>query len=131
MSNTNCLESMQCPKCGNADSLLITVLATARVTDDGAVIVSSEHEWFDDSVCMCANYDCEFTSVVKDFKRNLEEELLSALQMAAAMLQRFEHGEKPYQTDDEGEEIHATICAAIVRGENEIPTLEKEETSGN
>ena len=33
--NTNCLEGIKCPKCGNEDKFVISVVAHATVTDDG------------------------------------------------------------------------------------------------
>ena len=35
-TNTNCLDGVRCPGCGNQDHFLITATVTARVTDDGA-----------------------------------------------------------------------------------------------
>ena len=46
---------------------------------------------------------------------NAHDDLLAALELADATLKRFEYGEKPYQTDDEGEQIYAQIAAAIAK----------------
>ena len=48
-------------------------------------------------------------------------DLLTALRLADATLRRFENCEKPYQGDDEGEEIYATIAAAIAKAEIQQP----------
>jgi len=48
------------------------------------------------------------------------KELLAALVLANGLLERFESGEKPYQTDAEGEEIYATIAAAIAEAQGKV-----------
>ena len=65
MKNENCLEGMMCPKCGQADSFVISVHTPAEVTDDGAVPTGGPMEWFDDSYCECGS--CRAVGVVSDF----------------------------------------------------------------
>lgn len=36
MPNSNCLEGKRCPRCGQADKILVMAAVTAAVTDDGA-----------------------------------------------------------------------------------------------
>ena len=67
-ANANNLKGMSCPKCGSNDSFLISVEMVVRVTDDESTLASSgDHDWHDDSDCMCENPDCEFTGKVLNF----------------------------------------------------------------
>lgn len=64
----NNLKGMSCPKCGSHDSFLISVEMVVRVTHDDSKLASSgDHDWHDDSDCMCEDSDCEFTGKVRDF----------------------------------------------------------------
>lgn len=64
--NENVLAGMRCPDCGNTDNFDVTVTATAKTTDDGSVVEDGDHEWDDDSACVCPA--CDKTGVVSDFK---------------------------------------------------------------
>lgn len=70
MTNTNCLEGICCPKCGQEDRFMIAANIIAEVTDDGADMASpmycSGFEWDEDSYCRCPA--CDFTGKVKDFQ---------------------------------------------------------------
>lgn len=61
MENENCLNGIQCPKCGNQDRFLIEAMVIAEVTDDGADLASPRDgngfEWNDNSHCRCP--ECE------------------------------------------------------------------------
>jgi DNA-directed RNA polymerase subunit RPC12/RpoP len=61
MTNTNCLEGLRCPHCGNEDRLLIVATVVAEVTDDGADVASPQYgngfEWDDDSNTRCPECD--------------------------------------------------------------------------
>ena len=62
--NTNCLEYIQCPGCGNVHRFRIAALVTADVTDDGCEF-HTDAEWGDDSPITCP--ECERTGTIKDF----------------------------------------------------------------
>jgi hypothetical protein len=62
--NVNCLEGLECPNCGNHDSLLIAALAWFVVTDDGAEC-KSDVEWDKDADCKCEK--CDYHAKVRDF----------------------------------------------------------------
>jgi hypothetical protein len=71
MTNTNCLENIKCPACGNEESFRIAAKTIATVTDDG----TEEHgdmEWDDDSYAECTA--CPRHGTLKDFtvRRDLE-----------------------------------------------------------
>jgi len=65
MSNTNCLSSMQCPKCQSLEPFAIGVTTTFRVYDEGTDDQLSDTNWNDDSYCECCV--CVFAGTVKDF----------------------------------------------------------------
>jgi hypothetical protein len=66
MSNVNCLEGLACPRCGNADSLLITANVRLFVTDDGADFAQGcDPNWNDDSVATCP--ECDFDGTLAAF----------------------------------------------------------------
>jgi hypothetical protein len=50
--NTNCLEGIKCPGCGNEDRFVITVTALATVTDDGFTRMEGG-DWDDSSHIRC------------------------------------------------------------------------------
>jgi hypothetical protein len=65
MTNTNCLENIKCPACGNEESFRIAATTIATVTDDGV----DDHcgmEWDDDSYAECP--ECFRHGTLKDFK---------------------------------------------------------------
>src|SRR6516165_5319229 len=66
MTNTNCLENVCCPKCGQEDRFKIVALITCDVTDDGSEPVG-DHEWDDHSATRCS--ECGFDGELKDFHR--------------------------------------------------------------
>lgn len=61
--NTNCLEGIKCPKCGNEDEFVISVVAHATVTDDGFRKMQGG-DWDDDSSIWCR---CGADGTVKTF----------------------------------------------------------------
>jgi hypothetical protein len=64
MTNTNCLENIKCPACGNEDTFRIAATAMFTVSDDG----TEDHgdvEWDDDSYAECAG--CYHHGTLKDF----------------------------------------------------------------
>ena len=66
MTNTNCLENVCCPKCGQEGRFKIVALITCLVTDDGSEPVG-DHEWDDHSATRCV--ECGFSGELKDFRR--------------------------------------------------------------
>jgi hypothetical protein len=65
MTNTNCLEGIQCPQCGNADRFRIAATSIFTVTDDGTE-GHGDVEWDDGSHAECAA--CRHRGVLKDFR---------------------------------------------------------------
>jgi hypothetical protein len=64
MTNTNCLENIKCPECGNEHTFHIAATTTATVTDEG-VEDYTDMEWNDDSYADCAQ--CFHHGTLKDF----------------------------------------------------------------
>jgi hypothetical protein len=65
MTNSNCLENIRCPDCGNEESFRIAGTALFTVTDDG----TEDHgdvEWDGDSHAECTL--CHMQGVLKDFE---------------------------------------------------------------
>lgn len=67
MPNTNCLDGMKCPKCGDEGPFVMTVTCTAEVHDDG-IDRTFDHSWEDDGVCRCTNADCRYIGKVVEFR---------------------------------------------------------------
>ncbi len=65
MVNTNCLEGIKCPDCGNEKAFYIQSTAVMHVTDDGAEC-RSDIEWDDDSHTQCPA--CERTGKLAEFR---------------------------------------------------------------
>jgi hypothetical protein len=65
MTNTNCLENVCCPRCGQEDRFKITAIISCIVTDDGSDPVG-DHEWDNDSATQCL--ECGFDGELKDFR---------------------------------------------------------------
>jgi len=63
--NSNCLENIQCPHCGNASRFKIVALVTADVCDDGAEF-HGDAEWDDNSPITCP--ECDRSGKVADFR---------------------------------------------------------------
>jgi hypothetical protein len=53
-TNTNCLEGVTCPACGNEDTFRIEVTAMATVTDDGAEVEHGDMDWDETRYAECA-----------------------------------------------------------------------------
>jgi predicted RNA-binding Zn-ribbon protein involved in translation (DUF1610 family) len=65
MTNTNCLEGIKCPACGNEEQFRIAGRALFTVTDDG----TEDHgdiEWDDDSYADCP--ECGRHGTLRDFR---------------------------------------------------------------
>lgn len=64
MANDNCLKGLRCPKCKNEYMLRIATTCWAEVMD-GGIEDSFEHEWVDNSACVCPT--CQWVGTIKDF----------------------------------------------------------------
>ena len=57
-TNTNVLEGVRCPKCGNDERLLVVANVWLDVTDDGSVPSEEpgrgDHEWDDNAATECS-----------------------------------------------------------------------------
>lgn len=65
MTNSNCLEGIACPKCGNDAMIHIEARTLAVVTDDGAETFG-DMEWDGDSYAECP--DCHHRGTLKGFR---------------------------------------------------------------
>ena len=68
--NTNCLEGMTCPKCGQTEALHIAVTSWVKMTDDGTDgmadgLPSYDTEWDENSPCQCP--ECDHFGVAHEF----------------------------------------------------------------
>jgi phage FluMu protein Com len=66
MPNTDCLEGIRCPGCKQEDELMIELLVSVRITDDGTEDQGGDYEWDDNSPCSCPK--CKFLGTIKDFQ---------------------------------------------------------------
>jgi hypothetical protein len=64
MSNENCLEGMQCPKCESLEPFVIEITTHVKVWDEGTDITTGHQEWDHNSYCGCP---CGFSGKVSDF----------------------------------------------------------------
>lgn len=71
MPNTNCLEGIKCPACGNEDSFRIAASCWVDVTDDGTS-EATDFGWDDNSPIACLS--CGTTGVVFMFDFTTEED---------------------------------------------------------
>jgi hypothetical protein len=70
MTNTNCLDAMQCPNCRSFEPFKIAVKTIMKVFDNG----TDDHgdtEWDADSYCECC--ECGFFATVADFSKTSPE----------------------------------------------------------
>jgi hypothetical protein len=65
MTNTNCLEGIKCPACGNEDRFRIAATSLFTVTDDGTDDYA-DVDWDDDSYADCP--ECGRHGTLKDFR---------------------------------------------------------------
>jgi hypothetical protein len=65
MANTNCLEGIKCPACGNKDRFRIAATAIFTVTDDGTDDYG-DVVWGDGSHAECP--ECGLHGTLKDFR---------------------------------------------------------------
>lgn len=62
--NTNCLEGLRCPQCGNNAKLVIAGNSFFEVTDDGTES-HGDVEWDNNSATRCP--ECHFAGLLKQF----------------------------------------------------------------
>lgn len=68
MTNTNCLEGVCCPNCGQEKRFTITALVDCEVTDDGAWATDNSHyDWDGDSACSCPQ--CGRYGKLREFRK--------------------------------------------------------------
>jgi hypothetical protein len=79
MTNTKCLENIQCPACGHEESFRIAATTMLTVTDDGTEDYR-DTEWDDDSYAECPR--CHRHGVLRDFRLR---DGLEACQQATTM----------------------------------------------
>lgn len=65
MSNTNCLQGLRCPECGQGEHLKIAAMVTCHVTDEGSEAIG-DHDWGFDSHTECP--DCGFEGKLRAFR---------------------------------------------------------------
>lgn len=65
MPNVNCLEGIECPRCGHEEEFVIGISTTAEVTDEGVGDIVGDNEWSADSSIQCSA--CKHVDAVKDF----------------------------------------------------------------
>lgn len=65
--NTNCLEGVRCPRCGQEDEFRILGTSVFQVVDDGT-IGHGDVEWDDDSHTLCPKHECEFEGPLREFQ---------------------------------------------------------------
>lgn len=63
--NSNCLEGMRCPKCGDYGPFSIRAGVTVTVSDEGTDDDGMDYEWFNDAACRCIA--CDHSATIADF----------------------------------------------------------------
>ncbi|WP_156479977.1 hypothetical protein [Ferrimonas marina] len=71
--NVNCLEGMECPKCGHAGPFKLVVTAQYEVlmSDDGSDGHPTDTYWDNDSSCRCM--ECDFDGKAGQFQMDTQE----------------------------------------------------------
>ena len=83
MTNTNCLEGIRCPACGNEDRFRIAATSVFTVTDDG----TDDHadvEWDDSSHAQCA--ECDRSGALGHFRAEPSPEPITSAERASPLL---------------------------------------------
>jgi len=63
--NTNCLEGVKCPKCGQEDLFKIGASVIVEVSDGGTEDQGGDYEWNEAAFCQCC--ECDHTGKLADF----------------------------------------------------------------
>jgi predicted nucleic-acid-binding Zn-ribbon protein len=72
MPNSNCLEGLQCPKCGSYEPFNIAIKTVIKIWDDGTFTDDDWHMWDADSYCRCPK--CRHSGTVKNFRTGYNTE---------------------------------------------------------
>ena len=64
MPNSNCLQGVKCPKCGNEASFRIEASIICTVTDDGSEPTGDHHHWDENSYAHCQVCETEGTLAI-------------------------------------------------------------------
>jgi len=64
-NNTNCLEGVKCPKCGQEDLFKIAARVIVEVSDDGTEDQGGDYEWDQAAFCQCC--ECDHAGQLADF----------------------------------------------------------------
>lgn len=94
-TNTNCLEGVKCPKCGQEDLFKIAAHVICEVSDDGTEDHLGDHEWDQQSFCQCCECDhagklADFT--IEEWGKEKEPRGPDLLTAAQALLTQWEKG---------------------------------------
>lgn len=65
MVNTNCLEGVRCPHCGQSEVFRVFAVVDCEVTDEGVADTGSAH-WDEESRMYCPM--CQKDGLMKDFR---------------------------------------------------------------
>ena len=93
--NTNCLEGVECPKCGHEDKFFVYAKILVEVTDDGTEDAQGDYEWDSGTYCECG--ECKHSGTLSDFTieewgREQETAAPDLLAAAQALLDRWDKG---------------------------------------
>lgn len=66
MANSNCLEGVQCPECGQDSAFYVQATITCFVTDDGSE-PTGDHHWDETSATACPI--CDHKGSISDFRK--------------------------------------------------------------
>ena len=77
MPNTNCLEGLACPECGQETELHVVASMWVSVKDEGTDsmahgLPSYDTEWDDDTDCRCP--ECGYLNLLRAFRKTEKEE---------------------------------------------------------
>ena len=112
MTNTNCLEIIKCPACGNEESFRFAARTIATVTDDG-VDDYGDMEWDDESYAECAA--CLRHGTLKDFSGRVSGPVPAATEVPSRFDAYEVHG--VYEFSDDGR----TFCEQVPDDELMLP----------
>lgn len=98
--NTNVLQGMRCPKCESFGPFCISYHTSGIFTDEGEDEQVGDHEWDDDSSCVCQ--DCDYAGIVGDFNEEDKPDEADATPHFL-ILRSEEYGEEVFEYDSEAE----------------------------
>lgn len=68
MPNSNCLDNIQCPKCGQDKRFKIAAQILVTVTDNGVEDIGGDFDWDKDSFAQCP--ECGYNEKLSGFHIN-------------------------------------------------------------